>query len=156
MLPFLSNQPLSQSFPSLRIPDTANAVVIQQEQLGRSPVTSSSMLSAVGAPRFSAGDSFETLDFSLPSYGQAVSDDVAPAPAPAPSSSTSDAAEERAAKKEAADAAKAEKKAAEEKAKQDAEDQKAAQAKKSLNLFVKILKLTNLVSLNYKSRHQLI
>ena len=97
MLPFLSNQPLSQSFPSLRIPDTANAVVIQQEQLGRSPVTSSSMLSAVGAPRFSAGDSFETLDFSLPSYGQAVSDDVAPAPAPAPSSSTSDAAEERAA-----------------------------------------------------------
>ena len=40
------------------------------------PTESSSLLLSVGAPSFGGGGSFETLDFSLPSYNEAVSGDV--------------------------------------------------------------------------------
>lgn len=70
---------------------------------------SSSLILSVGAPSFGAGASFETLDFSLPSYDQAVSGDVAKPAAKDTSNEDSAAAKaaERAAKEEAAAAERA-------------------------------------------------
>ena len=110
----------------------------------------SSLLISAGAPSFGGGSSFETLDFSLPSYSEANGGDSKPAePKSAPSfpelkipgseakeevkeESKVSAADEEAAKKAAEEEkAAAKKKAEEEKAaaKKAAEEEKAAKAK---------------------------
>lgn len=97
---------------------------------------SSSVLLSAGAPSFGGGGSFETLDFSLPSYDQAVSGgDVskpAPAPTPAPSEDAAAKAAAREEAKRAAEEAKAAKKQAEADAKEAAAKEAAeAEAKKA-------------------------
>ena len=65
------------------------------------PMASSSILSSAGAPSFTAGGSFETLDFSLPSYDQATKGDTLDSgKEPAKAETSSDASAEKAAKKE--------------------------------------------------------
>lgn len=73
------------------------------------------MLSAFGAPT-SGSNSFETLDFSLPSYGESTgssSSETSPAPSPAPKFEAAEPAGKSAAEKKAEtlQAAKAEKEA---------------------------------------------
>jgi hypothetical protein len=72
-------------------------------------VESSSLIVSIGAPSFGGGQSFETLDFSLPSYDQAVSGgDVAkPAAKETPEDDGAAKAAEKAAKEEAAAAERA-------------------------------------------------
>jgi len=74
---------------------------VDQQQTFNS-ITSSSIISSAGAPAFSAGASFDTLDFSLPSYNEATKSDtldVKSAAKEEKSSSAADEAAERAAKK---------------------------------------------------------
>lgn len=111
---------------------------IDEAQMGS--VTSSNVLLSAGAPSFGGGGSFETLDFSLPSYDQATSGADLSSPKTeisdlfgSKSSSDDDAAAKEAAKKKA----EAEKKAAAEearaakeaKAKADAEAKAEKEAK---------------------------
>lgn len=79
-------------------------------QLQSSTMSSNVILSA-GAPTFGGGGSFETLDFSLPSYDQATSGGDITKSAPAPAPSSDDAAAKAAAKEEARRAAAEEKEA---------------------------------------------
>ena len=83
---------------------------------------SSSLILSAGAPTFGGGTSFETLDFSLPSYDQAVTGDVAkPAAKEAPKVDDSAA---KAAEKAAKEEAKAAEQAAREEAKKAAAEKK--------------------------------
>ncbi|KAL7508103.1 hypothetical protein ACHAXN_005195 [Cyclotella atomus] len=99
-------------------------------------VESSSLIVSIGAPSFGGGQSFETLDFSLPSYDQAVSGgDVAkPAAKETPEDDGAAKAAEKAAKEEAAAAERAAKeearKAAAEKKEAERAEKAAAEAKK--------------------------
>lgn len=111
----------------------------------RQAYESSSNLVSIGAPKFSGGASFETMDFSLPSYDEGVGNtDAAPKKsAPSfspdfpelklPSSSEEKSAEDVEAAKQAAEEEKAaaKKQAEEEKAaaKKQAEEEKAAAKK---------------------------
>mmetsp|Transcript_16602 Transcript_16602/g.24634 ORF Transcript_16602/g.24634 Transcript_16602/m.24634 type:complete len:422 (+) Transcript_16602:54-1319(+) len=61
--------------------DSATTTTSQRQS---SSLSSSDVLLSIGAPRFGGGDSFETLDFSLPSYGEATKSDTL-----SPSSSSS-------------------------------------------------------------------
>jgi hypothetical protein len=96
-------------------------------------IESSSLIVSVGAPSFGGGTSFETLDFSLPSYDEAVGGDVSSKPAPTKEASdffggltgTSaqgdvDAAAAKAAEKATKEQADAEAKAAAQAAKEEA------------------------------------
>jgi len=64
--------------------DSATTTTSQRQS---SSLSSSDVLLSIGAPRFGGGDSFETLDFSLPSYGEATKSDTL---SPSSSSSSSD------------------------------------------------------------------
>jgi hypothetical protein len=97
-----------------------------------SHVSSSNVLLSAGAPSFGGGGSFETLDFSLPSYEQATSGADLSSPKMevsdlfgSKSSSDDDAAAKEAAKKQA----EAEKKQAAEEARAAKEAEKEAKAK---------------------------
>jgi len=107
------------------IPAGASNVIVEKQAY-----KSSSMMVAIGAPSFSGGKSFDTLDFSLPSYSEANGGDSSPETKSAPTFSASfpelklpggdeakkdTAAEEAAAKKSAE-----EEKASKEQAKVDA------------------------------------
>ena len=83
-----------------------NVLDVTPTQATTAQMESSSTLLSAGAPSFGAGASFETLDFSLPSYNQAVSGDVS--------------SKEAAPAKEDDAAAKAAERAAEQKAKEEA------------------------------------
>lgn len=85
-------------------------------------VESSSLILSAGAPTFGGGTSFETLDFSLPSYDQAVSGDVAKPTAK--DTSKDDDAAAKAAEKAAKEEAAAAEKAAKEEAKRAAAEKK--------------------------------
>lgn len=85
---------------------------------------SSSLLLSAGAPTFGGGASFETLDFSLPSYDQAVTGDVAPSKPATKDTSNDDAAAAKAAEKAAKEEAMAAEKAAKEDAKRAAAEKK--------------------------------
>jgi hypothetical protein len=61
----------------------SNTIVKQQSY------QSSSMMVAIGAPTFGGGKSFDTLDFSLPSYSEANGGDSAPETKSAPTFSAS-------------------------------------------------------------------
>ena len=95
--------------------------------IAQSSAQSTNIVLSAGAPSFGGGGSFETLDFSLPSYDQATSggDITKPSssPAPAPSSFDEDAAAKAAAKEEAKRAAE-EEKAAKKQAEADAKEAK--------------------------------
>jgi hypothetical protein len=104
-------------------------------KLSSTQVESSSLILSVGAPSFGGGQSFETLDFSLPSYDQAVSggDVVKPAAKETPKDDGAAKAAEKAAKEEAA--------AAERAAKEDA--RRAAAEKKEGALFTLLISCPN-------------
>jgi hypothetical protein len=101
---------------------------------------SSSVLLSLGAPAFGGGSSFDTLDFSLPSYDQATSGgDITKSSSPAPSAAPKidDSAAKAAAKEEReasrraeAEAKEAQKKADEAAAKEAAEKAAAKDAAK--------------------------
>lgn len=109
-------------------------------QLQSSTVSSSNVILSAGAPTFGGGGSFETLDFSLPSYDQATSGGDITKSAPTPAPSSDDAAAKAAAKEEARRAAAEEKEAkkqaeaeakAAEKAKEEEKVAKKAAAEKA-------------------------
>jgi hypothetical protein len=112
---------------------------------------SSSLIVSVGAPSFGGGASFETLDFSLPSYGEALGGDVSSKSDPKKEASdfvggqteTSaqgdrDAAAAKAAEKAAKEQADAEAKAAAQAAKEEA---KRAAAEKKEGMWILISQL---------------
>ena len=81
-------------------PEGATQTIVMDQQM-TNPMASSSILSSAGAPSFSAGGSFDTLDFSLPSYDQATKGDTLDSVRePAKAETSSDASAEKAAKKE--------------------------------------------------------
>ena len=81
-------------------PEGATKTIVMDQQIAN-PMASSSILSSAGAPSFTAGGSFDTLDFSLPSYDEATKGDTLDSDkAPAKAEKSSDAAAEKAAKKE--------------------------------------------------------
>ncbi|EED92693.1 hypothetical protein THAPSDRAFT_262032 [Thalassiosira pseudonana CCMP1335] len=96
----------------------------------QSTTTSSTTLVSIGAPTFGGGGSFDTLDFSLPSYDEAVSggDVLAPSASPAASKSDDGGKAEKEAAREEAKKAAAEKKEAERAEKEAAEAKKQADA----------------------------
>lgn len=112
----------------------------------------SSLMVSIGAPSFAGGSSFETLDFSLPSYGEATGDaksSDAPKSAPSfsasfpelklPGESSNSAVDEAAEKKKAEEAKKAEEEKAAA-AKKSAEEDKVAKAKVCFQFYLHILK----------------
>lgn len=96
----------------------------------QSSMVSSDVLLSTGAPSFGGGSTFDTLDFSLPSYDQATASgdatrsSTAPSAAPSSDSDDGDAAAKAAAKEDAKRAAE------EEKAAQKQADADAREAKK--------------------------
>lgn len=132
----------------MNISDTSNNIIVEKQAYEPPSVTVS-----VGGPSFGGGASFDTLDFSLPSYGEATSgssDAKSDAPKSAPSFSASfpelklpgateasnepkaSAVDEEAAVKKAEEEKAAAKNSAEEEkaaAKKTAEEEKAAKAK---------------------------
>jgi chemotaxis protein histidine kinase CheA len=110
--------------------DPNSIATVDQTQMAS--VSSSNVLLSGGAPSFGGGGSFETLDFSLPSYDQATSSSTLSSPKKdvsdlfgSKSSSDDDAAAKEAAKKQA----EAEKKQAAEEARAAKEAEKEAKAK---------------------------
>ena len=109
---------LCKTFQTTNIVSPSHTTVTQTQ--------SSSVLLSAGAPSFGGGGSFETLDFSLPSYDQATSGgDVkvgegkdllgsftAPTPSPSKEDDSAAKAAEAQAKADAKEAAAAEKAAA--------------------------------------------
>lgn len=111
-------------------------------------IESSSLIVSGGAPSFGGGASFETLDFSLPSYDEAVGGDVSSKSAPKKEASDffggltgtsnqgdGDSAAAKAAEKAAKDQADAEAKAAAQAAKEEAK-RAAAEKKEGMRILV--------------------
>ena len=67
----------------------ADPTAIQDYPQAAASSYSSNILLSAGAPSFSSGGSFDTLDFSLPSYGDALKGDTESSPKKAPAFSAS-------------------------------------------------------------------
>jgi len=102
-----------------------NTIASIDESQMVSPMSSSNVLLSAGAPNFGGGGSFETLDFSLPSYEQATSGADLAKPKTEVSDFSKSSSDDDAAAKEAA------KKQAEEEKKQAAEEARAAKEAKA-------------------------
>lgn len=113
--------------------DPNSIATVDQTQMAS--VSSSNVLLSGGAPSFGGGGSFETLDFSLPSYDQATSSSTLSSPKKDVSdlfgskSSSDDDVADAAAKEAAKKQAEAEKKQAAEEARAAKEAEKEAKAK---------------------------
>ncbi len=105
----------------------SNAIAPIGEAQMVSHVSSSNVLLSAGAPSFGGGGSFDTLDFSLPSYEQATSGaDLA-----SPKTEVSDLFGSKSSSDDDAAAKEAAKKKAEEEKKQAAEEARAAKEAKA-------------------------
>jgi len=103
-----------------------NTIASIDESQMVSPMSSSNVLLSAGAPNFGGGGSFETLDFSLPSYEQATSG----ADLSKPKTEVSDFSGSKSSSDDDAAAKEAAKKQAEEEKKQAAEEARAAKEAK--------------------------
>ena len=104
-----------------------NTIASIDESQMVSPMSSSNVLLSAGAPNFGGGGSFETLDFSLPSYEQATSG----ADLSKPKTEVSDFSGSKSSSDDDAAAKEAAKKQAEEEKKQAAEEARAAKEAKA-------------------------